>query len=113
MISKEGSLTDFIHEYSLGALYSGAELNMSFSTPLRRTCLLVLLAIAIIGCQSVVDSGYGEKGSLVGRMTVPEIEDALQVWTDSVSSSKVFIHKNLLIWDSTIAMSPRTRPQST
>lgn len=60
---------------------------MPFSTPLRRTCMLIFLAIAIIGCQSVVDSGYGEKVSLIGRMSVPEIEDALQVWADSVSLS--------------------------
>ncbi|SLM35125.1 imidazoleglycerol-phosphate dehydratase [Lasallia pustulata] len=51
---------------------------MSLSTPLRRTCLLVLLAVAIIGCHSVVDNVYGEKGSPVGRMSVQEIEDALQ-----------------------------------
>ena len=54
---------------------------MAFSTPLRRTCLLVLLAVAIVGCQSVVDNVYGEKGSPVGRMSVLEIEDALQVRT--------------------------------
>lgn len=56
-------------------------LNMSFAISLRRTYLLLFVAVAIVGCQAVVDNVYEEKGSPVGRMTVLEIEDALQVRT--------------------------------
>ena len=60
-------------------MYTGLMPNMLFSSPLRRSYLLILLVVAIVGCQSIADTVYEEKGSLVGRMSVPEIEDALQV----------------------------------
>lgn len=108
MTSTGASLKDFIRvRVQPGCLV----LNMSSSPPLRRNCLLILLAVAIVGCQSVVDSGYGEKGSLVGRMSVPEIEDALQVCPEFVSLC--IQSRALANVDFTTAMPPRTRPQST